>query len=89
MSKRKSGFKKKYRVIWMDSTFHFDRAWYSAAHFKQIQHDSEHRPIESVGYFLGKTKKTICMCSGITKGGEFGGVFTIPRGCIISMRRLK
>jgi hypothetical protein len=89
VSKRKSGFKKKFHVIWMDSTFFNGRAWYTSAHFKQIQHDAECKPVESVGYFMGKTKKTICMCSGITKAGEFGGVFTIPRGCIISMRRLK
>jgi hypothetical protein len=87
--KRKSGFGKMFEVIWMDSTYHFDRAWYNSSHFKEIRKRSEDYPIKSTGYFLGKTKKTICMCSGITSGNEYGGIYTIPRGCIIRMRRIK
>jgi len=86
MSARKSGFKKLFRVVWIDTHFH-GGTWHTSAHFKPLQKQAE-TPCVSVGYFLGKTKKTICMCHTVG-GDDFGGIYTIPRGCIIKMRRMK
>ncbi len=53
----------------------------------------QHLSQKTVGYFLKETKNAISTskCRGLIEkyGGQFNGVWTIPKGCIKKIKKLK
>ena len=67
------------RVTWIDSTGDVE-VWRDRGELIQPE------TIESVGYLLKKTKRTIWLAQSF-HANRIGGQFAIPRGCIKKMRR--
>ena len=86
--KNKLKFKKYDQVIirWFDAVF--DSGGWEKKSSLNFENHEEATKCASMGFFLYKAKKNIYICQSC---GEYalGGIFSIPIGCIRSIKKLK
>lgn len=79
------------RVKWIDSS-KITQPWTSVGELRRMDDEADY--ITSVGYLVKRTRRLLVLCNDLHhEGGKgvvaYGGVFLIPRGCVLKMRRLK
>lgn len=80
-------------VTWVDST-QADRVWFNNRDLMKEVRRSEKERFVSTGYLVHTGRRLLHLASSIhfDEEGEavgFGTVTTIPRGCVITMKKIK
>jgi hypothetical protein len=79
-------------VQWHDS-MHHSRPWFSTHDALVRAEESERDHCVTAAYLIHKTKNLYHFASSLNVQDRevvsFGGLFTIPRGCVYSMKKVK
>ncbi|MFA5344555.1 MAG: hypothetical protein WC381_11430 [Kiritimatiellia bacterium] len=78
---------KLYNIKWLDASS-IDGAWSKIAGLKRQLRAADHTTFWSVGYLIGYSARSIMLCGARDKRCV-KDIQTIPRGCILKIRRLK
>jgi len=81
----------KIEIDWTDSCTHVTR-WTDEKKYDYEKDDKFTRTGKSTGYYLKSTKSNIFFCQrlfGLEKDRDVGGVDSIPRGCILKIKKVK
>ena len=71
------------QVTWRDAWFHEGRGWESRNNY-----ETEMAPMTSVGYHIETTDDYLILAMTISSD-EFGGLFRIPVGAVLSTKILR
>ena len=70
-------------ILWHDAGRCYpDDTWLSLDDVDYDALESDLTSMQTIGYFLHKTKDTIFLCQTYCSGRDVSGMFSIPIGCI-------
>jgi hypothetical protein len=79
-------------VYWIDSV-HFSQPWWDAAQFiEHVKKPDNRMEMMSTGFKFYEDRQHVYLANSIDFAGDklvhFGGVFSIPKGCISKIMKL-
>jgi hypothetical protein len=79
-------------INWIDASHHLEKSWYTGSDKDEIRAFGD-LVLQTTGWCIDRTKHSVIFAArrapNIGGGWNYGNIMTIPKGCILSMRRVK